>query len=106
MRIDGHDTLLEQSAQGCSSTGAVLIAADTSNSPCRNRGLPDYGNCKKELAHEKAHEKSKVFASNDNHLWACISLLCKGDCVEDISSNVPSCQAKAVVCVHGFAFEI
>ena len=33
----------------------------------------DYGPYKKELV----HEKSEVVASNDDHLWARISLLCK-----------------------------
>ena len=41
-----------------------------------------------------ADEKSEVVASNVNHLLARISLLCKDDCVEDISSDVPSCRTK------------
>ena len=51
------------------------------------------------LAKEIANEKSEVVASNVDHLLASISLLCKADCVEDISSDVPSCRAKAVECV-------
>ena len=64
----------------------------------RNTGLPDYGTCEKVLA----DEKSEAAAPNADHLLARKSLLCKDDCVEDISSDVPSCQAKVVVCVHGF----
>ena len=57
----------------CSSTGARVIAADTSISPSRNSGLSDYGTCEKELA----DEKSEVVASNVDHLLARISSLCK-----------------------------
>ena len=41
---------------------------------------------------------SEVVASNVDHLLARTSLLRKDDCVEEISSDVPSCRAKAVDC--------
>ena len=75
MRIDDHVTqrasvrclvCLLKSHKGVHQWVPALIAADTSISSCQNRGLPDYGTCEKELA----HEKSEVVASNDDHLWA------------------------------------
>ena len=51
---------------------------------------PDYVTCEKELA----GEKSKVVASNVDRLLASISLLAKDDCVQDLSSDVPSCRAR------------
>ena len=54
------------------------------------------------LARRSYNEKSEVVASNVDHLLARISLLCKKRLCEDISSDVPSCRAKEVVCVHGF----
>ena len=51
------------------------------------------------LRKELAGNKSKVVASNVNSLLACISLHAKDD-VEEISSDVPSCRAKAVECVR------
>ena len=76
-------------------TGACVTAADTSISPSRNSGFPYYGTCEEEVADEGVggcclERRSFVGA---------LSSLCKDDCDEDISNDVPSCRAKTVECV-------
>ena len=53
-----------------SSTGACVTAADTSISPGRNSGVPDYGTCEKGASEAKV---SEIVVSNIDPLLARIS---------------------------------
>ena len=96
------DTLLEQSVQRCSSTGAVLMLRNINFTVSEQRS-----SYVRHLRKGASAREVRGVASNDVHCGRTSTCFAKGDCVEVTLSNVPSCQAKAVsLCVHGFAADI